>query len=102
MPHALSSRLFRSAALAASLVACGAVWAQPAPSTPADTSVPGASASGVVPESARSTQGMSDTGQRQNKRDRRQSRKAVNEGASAAQTYDYPAPAPKSAPPKTQ
>lgn len=102
MFHALSSRLFRGAAVAATLAACGAVLAQPAPSTPADTTVPGTSASGVVPDRAKSTQGKTETGQRQNKRDRRHNNKAVTEGASSAQTYDYPAPAPKSAPPKTQ
>lgn len=75
------------------LMASAPVWAQTPSQTPkVDNRGPGTAASDVAPGAP--TRGVAKEG----RKGQTPGGKAVNEGASAAQTYDYPASAPKSAP----
>ena len=81
------------AGLTLALVASAPAWSQSPSQTPkVDNRGPGTAASDVAPGAP--TKGVTKDSHRG------APGKAVNEGPSAAQTYDYPASAPKGAPPK--
>lgn len=85
----------RTAAALATLRLVSATWAQTPSQTPrVDNRAPGTAASDVSP-GAPST-GVRKDGSRSHGADGA----AMNQGASSAQTYDYPASAPKAAPSK--
>ncbi|RZT39079.1 hypothetical protein [Cupriavidus agavae] len=86
--------IIRSAFVVVSMLAGAAAWAQAGPTPKVDNRAPGTPASDVAPGAPAT--GVYKDGSRQ----RRESKPAVNQGASAAQTYDYPASAPKTAPAK--
>lgn len=76
--------------------AAAAAWAQTPSQTPkVDNRAPGTAASDVAP-------GAREWGLQKDGHRSRGTGPAVNQGTSSAQTYDYPASAPKSAPPKRQ
>lgn len=89
-----SMRVRHALCAMACLAAAGAAWAQNPSQTPkVDNRAPGTAASDVAP-------GAREWGLQKDGSRSRGSGPAINQGASAAQTYDYPASAPKSAPPK--
>lgn len=89
------STAVRRAACALACMSVGALaWAQQPSQTPkVDNRAPGTAASDVAPGAP--TTGINKDGPR-----KRGDGTALNQGASAAQTYDYPASAPKTAPAK--
>lgn len=87
----ISTRARRALCVAACLSLGGVAWAQTPSQTPkVDNRAPGTAASDVAP-GAREW-GLTKEGHR-----KPGSGPALNQGASSAQTYDYPASAPKTA-----
>jgi len=94
MRHTISPRGRQLACMVAGLTLAATAWAQTPSQTPkVDNRAPGTAASDVAPGAR--TSGVQKDGRRAHG-----SAPAMNQGASSAQTYDYPASAPKVAPAK--
>ncbi|WP_249359755.1 hypothetical protein [Cupriavidus sp. 2SB] len=85
----------RTLVIGVSVMFGASAWAQtPSPTPRVDNRAPGTAASDVAPGAPAT--GVYKDGSRQQS----SGKPAINQGASSAQTYDYPASAPKTAPAK--